>query len=93
MKRKNFAIVALFLAVVLVLAAAIGGIAHHAKQPQQLEEVGEPIVSTEQIGDAQYRFTYERVGGTDEEPLYQLVIEVVGDEPLIIEGGSILGGH
>lgn len=93
MKRKNCAIIALFLAVVLVLTAIIGGIVHQAKQPQQLEEVGEPIVSTEQIGDAQYRFTYERVGGTDEEPIYQLVIEVVGDEPLVIEGGSIFGGY
>lgn len=93
MRRKNYAVVAILLAVVLVMALAIGGIVHQAKQPQQLEEVGEPIVSTEQIGDAQYRFTYERVGGTDEEPLYQLVIEVIGDEPLIIEGGSILGGY
>ena len=93
MRRKNYAVVAILLAVVLVMALAIGGIVHQAKQPQQLEEVGEPIVSTEQIGDAQYRFTYERVGGTDEEPLYQLVIEVVGDEPLIIEGGSIFGGY
>lgn len=93
MRRKNYAVVAILLSVVLVLALAIGGIVHQAKQPQQLEEVGEPIVSTEQVGDAQYRFTYERVGGTDEEPLYQLVIEVVGDEPLIIEGGSLFGGH
>ena len=93
MKRKNYTIFALMLAIGLVISMAGVAVRNHVTQPQKLEEVGEPITSTEQIGDAQYRFTYERVGGTDDEPIYQLVIEVVGDEPLVIEGGSLFGGH
>lgn len=81
--------------IVLLLITFVGGLValtRPAPDDQALEPIEEYTYSEDiTIGDAQYRITYEVIGGTPENPIYQMVIEVIGDEPLIIEGGSILG--
>lgn len=83
-------------AIVLLLIAVVGGLVAltwPTHDDQALEPVENYTYSEDvTIGDAQYRITYEVIGGTPENPIYQMVIEVIGDEPLVIEGGSILGG-
>lgn len=87
MNKKKFLIAGICLALVAVLLISAVSIVH-ANDTQTPEEI-----VVEETGDAQYRFSYVRVGGTDEEPIYQLVIEVIGDEPLVIQGGTIFGGE
>ena len=84
--KKKLVILLTCIALVVALAASIVTIG-------AADRKDESLTSVEETGDAQYRFTYVRVGGTDEEPIYSLVIEVIGDEPLVIEGGTILGGE
>lgn len=84
--KKKLVILLTCLALVVALAASIITIGADCQQE-------DPAAALEETGDVQYRFSYVRVGGTDEEPIYSLVIEVIGDEPLVIEGGTIFGGE